>query len=107
MPALVERGASFWLSCRFELEAGDSLYSVKWYRNEEEFYRVIGPLPAQEPATSTATTTTTTTTDTAHNSNNNGNTISSGGQQYFGQMGVNVLVSSAAYEWTRLRVEPT
>jgi len=28
------------LICRFDME-GDSLYSVKWYRNEQEFYRYV------------------------------------------------------------------
>jgi len=28
------------LQCKFDME-GDSLYSVKWYRNEQEFYRYV------------------------------------------------------------------
>ena len=33
-------GESVKLVCRFEME-GDTLYSVKWYRNEQEFYRLV------------------------------------------------------------------
>ena len=32
-------GENVKLICRFEME-GDTLYSVKWYRNEQEFYRL-------------------------------------------------------------------
>lgn len=43
IPALVERGRSFWLSCDYELDSdkGEELYSVKWYKNNEEFYRLL------------------------------------------------------------------
>ena len=33
-------GENVKLICRFEME-GDTLYSVKWYRNEQEFYRFV------------------------------------------------------------------
>ena len=35
------------LECLYDLE-GDSLYSVKWYRNGQEFYRHI---PTDRPQT--------------------------------------------------------
>jgi len=43
MPSLVQRGSNFWLSCQFEFEPGkgEQLYSVKWYKNNEEFYRLL------------------------------------------------------------------
>lgn len=67
MPALVQRGTNFWLSCQFDLAHGvDQLYSVKWYKNNEEFYRLLV-------------------------SNSNWN---SGEQQHFSVPGVNVMVSS-------------
>jgi hypothetical protein len=87
MPALVQRGTNFWLSCQYELQAAggppssswagsqrhatgapdsehEQLYSVKWYKNNEEFYRLIfAPAGGADQ------------------------------QQYFTQPGVNVLVS--------------
>ena len=41
----MEKGSSLWLSCFFELE-GETLYSVRWYRDFVEFYRF---LPANAP----------------------------------------------------------
>ena len=38
LPTVVERGEDVELWCRYELE-GDTLYSLKWYRNNMEFYR--------------------------------------------------------------------
>lgn len=83
MPALVQRNTNFWLQCEFELDetsTGESeqLYSVKWYKNNEEFYRLLAASGA------------------APNSNAR---VASGAsnpqqQQYFAQAGVNVLVSS-------------
>jgi len=37
VPAAVSNGSSVWLFCDFDLE-GDNLYSIKWYKNHEEFY---------------------------------------------------------------------
>lgn len=37
VPGAVSNGSSVWLHCDYDLE-GDSLYSVKWYKNYEEFY---------------------------------------------------------------------
>lgn len=76
MPALVQRGTNFWLACQLELDPSDQLYSVKWYRNNEEFYRLIlGPAD--------------------HSAALVGGEQAAGGlqQQYFAQTGVNVMVS--------------
>lgn len=45
VPIAVRVGHSVTLGCDYEL--GTSLYSVKWYRNEEEFYRYV---PKEAPA---------------------------------------------------------
>ena len=41
------RGEDITLECIYDLQ-GDSLYSVKWYRNGQEFYRHI---PTDRPQT--------------------------------------------------------
>lgn len=46
VPGYKIRGENALLECRFDLEK-DLLYSVKWYRNNEEFYRFM---PRQSPA---------------------------------------------------------
>ncbi|RWS18488.1 beat protein-like protein, partial [Leptotrombidium deliense] len=33
-------GSSVWLNCSYDLET-DQLYSIKWYRNDQEFYRYL------------------------------------------------------------------
>lgn len=38
IPEAVKVGSSVTLLCDYDLE-GVALYSIKWYRNEEEFYR--------------------------------------------------------------------
>lgn len=38
VPGAVIIGENVWLKCDFDLE-GDELYSVKWYKNNVEFYR--------------------------------------------------------------------
>lgn len=43
MPPFKQRGESATLSCEYELEGG-KLYSVKWYRDHEEFYRFMPKL---------------------------------------------------------------
>ncbi|CAH0399212.1 unnamed protein product [Chilo suppressalis] len=40
VPALKQRGEAATLGCDFDLEGG-KLYSVKWYRDNEEFYRFM------------------------------------------------------------------
>ena len=41
VPGAVRNGSSLFLHCDFALEAQDLLYSVKWYRNNLEFYRYL------------------------------------------------------------------
>ncbi|XP_054709794.1 uncharacterized protein LOC129219419, partial [Uloborus diversus] len=45
VPAAVIRGEPAWLNCTYDLEK-DELYSVKWYKNNVEFYRF---LPSDRP----------------------------------------------------------
>ncbi|GFQ83856.1 uncharacterized protein TNCT_171541 [Trichonephila clavata] len=40
VPSAVNQGESVELSCIYELE-NDRLYSIKWYRNDVEFYRYV------------------------------------------------------------------
>ncbi|EEC19447.1 beat protein, putative [Ixodes scapularis] len=40
VPSAVIQGRSMWLNCTYDLES-DELYSVKWYKNDTEFYRYI------------------------------------------------------------------
>lgn len=40
VPSAVIQGRSMWLNCSYDLES-DELYSVKWYKNDTEFYRYI------------------------------------------------------------------
>ena len=80
MPALVQRSSNFWLACHFQLEPGDQLYSVKWYRNNEEFYRLLQGAPSFPGGAPQAP---------------------DGQQQYFAQLGVSVLVSwSPSRDWS-------
>ncbi|GIY37440.1 ig-like domain-containing protein [Caerostris darwini] len=46
VPGSVSRGDSIWLDCGYDLE-GDELYSVKWYKDNVEFYRF---LPSDKPS---------------------------------------------------------
>ncbi|XP_067143376.1 uncharacterized protein [Centruroides vittatus] len=45
VPEAVLRGRPVWLNCSYDLES-DQLYSIKWYRNNVEFYRY---LPSDRP----------------------------------------------------------
>lgn len=40
VPNAVERGQTVVLSCDYDLETA-ALYTLKWFRNEEEFYRYV------------------------------------------------------------------
>lgn len=40
IPNLIMRNKSATLGCKFEME-GESLYSVKWYKDGFEFYRYV------------------------------------------------------------------
>lgn len=41
IPERIELGKSVYLICDFKLERDESLYSVKWYKNNLEFYRYL------------------------------------------------------------------
>lgn len=82
MPSLVQRGANFWLSCQFRLEPSELLYSVKWYKNNEEFYRLIAAAGAQEPQERRQ-------------------------KQYFAVGGVNILVSRRNLQSRKLARKPS
>lgn len=73
----MQRGTNFWLSCQFELPVDEErLYSVKWYKNNEEFYRLIladAPISGSDSS--------------------NSQQQQQQQQQYFAQAGVNVMVS--------------
>ncbi|CAL1289414.1 unnamed protein product [Larinioides sclopetarius] len=45
VPTVVMRGDPVWLNCSYDLER-DKLYSIKWHKNNVEFYRY---LPADNP----------------------------------------------------------
>ena len=47
IPSHAIKGDDVTLECDYDLQ-GDSLYSVKWYRNDQEFYRHI---PTDRPQT--------------------------------------------------------
>ena len=47
IPSQAIKGEDVVLECLYDLQ-GDSLYSVKWYRNGQEFYRHI---PTDKPNT--------------------------------------------------------
>lgn len=46
VPGALHSGESTWLKCLYELGT-DELYSVKWYKNNVEFFRY---LPSDNPA---------------------------------------------------------
>lgn len=91
----MQRGTNFWLSCQFQLDRDQQLYSVKWYKNNEEFYRLIQSSSQQQQQQLLA----------GNNILDSGSSPPSSSspdhpsqaanqqQQYFSQSGVNVLVS--------------
>ena len=40
LPTVVQKGDKVDLRCNFEL-SGENMYSLKWYRDNVEFYRII------------------------------------------------------------------
>ena len=46
VPVYAPRNSSVRLECHFELEPGEGLQSVKWYKNGKEFYRYV---PRDDP----------------------------------------------------------
>ena len=42
VPQVVKRGDDVQLECRYQ-EEGHSLYSLKWWRDEDQFYQYIPP----------------------------------------------------------------
>ena len=40
VPGSVSKGDSIWLECGYDLQ-DDELYSVKWYKDNVEFYRYL------------------------------------------------------------------
>ena len=48
LPTMVQKGETVELVCNYQLEGKAELYSLKWYRDNVEFYRYI---PSEEPRT--------------------------------------------------------
>lgn len=90
IPSLVARGASFWLACEFALAPSDApLYSVKWYKNNEEFYRLI----ANESLIAAQATQSSLQFNIASQRSHFLSQSLGPAQQFFAQSGLNVLVS--------------
>lgn len=90
IPALVQRGSNFALACLYELEPSEQLYSVKWYKGNEEFYKLqaTNNNQLQQPPISA---------QYQYQRLQQDAQVEPSGQQqqYFSQAGVNVRVSSA------------
>jgi hypothetical protein len=43
------RGSNATLLCKYELETNEELFSLKWYKEEKEFYRHTPPDPLTQP----------------------------------------------------------
>ena len=51
MPQYRYRGSNASLLCKYELEPNEELYSLKWYKQDTEFYRHTPPTPQPPPMT--------------------------------------------------------
>lgn len=49
VPSEAERNGSAGLDCSYELEGREKFYSLKWYRDEREFFRLYGKPPKNSP----------------------------------------------------------
>ena len=47
IPELRNRGQNASLLCRYNLEEDEKLFSLKWYKDDEEFYRYSPPADAE------------------------------------------------------------
>lgn len=122
MPSLVSRGSSFFMSCEPELATSDSqIYSVKWYRNNAEFYRFLVTSSASSqyissqhrrhrsvratPAVAIPDTAGITSSDQTQQVVSRRILVNSGSpasSQFFPQPEFNVLVSITSIQWTCL-----
>ena len=49
MPQYRYRGNNASLLCKYELEPNEELFSLKWYKEDTEFYRHTPPDPLSQP----------------------------------------------------------
>lgn len=41
MPEVVEKGLDYELGCDYYLNNSETLYALRWYKNDEEFFRYM------------------------------------------------------------------